>query len=173
MASRRQSSMGLPIVAILLLVACTSPSAASSSLASLGAPVASPATASAASATTSDPSEAAPAPSVTATTPSRVVVPQGSQPSAACVQAFAAMEAAGGGTLEPSDPVVLKTLTSCKTVDEWRGGLAAVPGAMDYQQASEINDKTFMNDVQVVCRYGKTNSSTPMCVDAGHLGLLA
>ena len=104
--------MGLPIVAILLLVACTSPSAASSSLASLGAPGASPGTTSAASAATRDPSEAAPAPSVTATTPSRVVVPQGSQPSAACVQAFAAMEAAGGGTLEPSDPAVLKTLTS-------------------------------------------------------------
>jgi len=83
------------------------------------------------------------------------------------------MEAAGGATLEPSDPAVLKTLTSCKTVSEWRGGLAAVPGAMDYQQPSEINDKTFLNDVHVVCRYGKNNSSTPMCVDAEHLGLLA
>lgn len=168
MASGRQFSMCLPIVAALLLVACVSPSAARSSPASAGAPAPAPT-----SANSSGPSGAAPAPSVTATTPTRVVVPQGSQPSPACVQALAAMEAAGGGTLEPSDPVVLKTLTSCKTVAEWRGGLAAVPGAMGYQQASEINDKTFVNDVQVVCRYGKTNSSTSVCVDAEHLGLLA
>lgn len=89
--------------------------------------------------------------------------PESAEPRAVCLQAMSALEEAGADTVEPSDPAVSNTLKACRTVAEWRGGLEAVPGALGYDSAEDLNEQVLKNDLQVVCI---GNLGTPVCKEA-------
>jgi len=107
-----------------------------------------------------------PTPVTTATVmpTSTLTVPAASTVSAGCDAAFAAWEPLGG-TLEPSDPRVVATLTKCASVAEWRGGLEKRPMALDYEAASEIDDGAVRADLWILCAT-EARRSSPVCADA-------
>lgn len=106
-------------------------------------------------------------PSVKATAPEGL--PEPTEPTAACLTAFTAWGKAGADTLEPNHKAVVNTLNACGTVAEWLGGLRAVPEALGYASAGELNDTTVLNDLQIVCG----NAMTKVCRNAVKLRVLS
>lgn len=101
--------------------------------------------------------------------PSPLQVPAAAPVSKGCDAAFKAWEPKGGA-VEPSDPLVVATLTKCANVAEWRGGLEAHPAALDYETASEIGPGTIRSDLLIIC--GSEQRGTPVCADAVTLEIL-
>lgn len=104
-----------------------------------------------------------------ATNTTTLQVPAAAPASNACDAAFKAWEP-NGAAIEPSDPLVVATLTECASLAEWRGGLEAHPMALDYQKASEIGPGNIRSDLLILC--GTEQSATPVCADAKNLGIL-
>lgn len=111
-----------------------------------------------------------PGPVAPATQPSTLQVPAAAPVSGACEAAFKAWEPKGGA-VEPSDPLVVATLTRCANVAEWRGGLEAHPAALDYEKTSEIGPGTIRSDLLIICGIGQ-QQGTPVCADALKLKIL-
>lgn len=106
-------------------------------------------------------------PSAKATAP--VALPKPTEPTAACLMAFSAWEKGGADTLDPNHKAVVNTLNACGTLAEWLGGLQAVPEALGYESAGELNETTVLNDLQIVC----SNARTKVCRNAVKLGVLS
>lgn len=96
------------------------------------------------------------------------LVPAAVPAGAACAAAFKAWEPKGG-TLEPSDPLAVATLTKCVTLAEWRGGLETHPAALDYEKASDIGVGNVLSDLTILCG---GQSGLPVCTDARKLGVI-
>lgn len=64
-----------------------------------------------------------------------------------------------------ADPLIIKTLSACETVDEWYAGLVENPAAFGLTDSAEIG----LNDMEVrnAC-YG--NEDAPVCADATEQG---
>lgn len=80
-----------------------------------------------------------------------------------------ALEVAGADSLEPDAAPVRKTLTACRDVAEWLGGLYAVPGALGYTSGKDLNDEAVTGDLQSLCA---ASPRTATCKDAKNRGLL-
>jgi hypothetical protein len=95
--------------------------------------------------------------------PSASPTPGSPPPTTASVsqQCLDAMEAAAA---EPdpaaADPLIVRTLDACASVDEWLEALRRHPGAMGLTERAEIGDL----DVQSVC-FG--SEDTRVCVERG------
>ena len=104
----------------------------------------------------------------TAMPSSTLRVPAAAKPSARCNSAFAAWEPKGAD-IDPTDPLVVATLTGCSGVAEWRGGLEAHPQALDYASASEIGPGNVRSDLLILC---DAKRQSAVCADAVRLQIL-
>lgn len=78
----------------------------------------------------------------------------GVEPSTACIEDME--EAATISDPAAADPVLVRTLASCETAEQWLEALRRNPGAMGLNERAEIGDL----DLQAAC-FG--HEDTPVC----------
>lgn len=80
------------------------------------------------------------------------------------------MRLAGHETdVEAANPLIVATLSSCSTADEWLAALREYPRALGLTERAEIGAV----DLEAACYFSDEAAAAPVCVDAVDRGLIS